>query len=394
MAVARRTVDLARTLRSANRLKTRQPLARAWLARAGARRRAGRGAPGAHRRRDQRQGRRADRRRLRPRRASREAAPARGSASAWGPPSPRSWPRLARATPTFHDDGSVTLAGEHLAADEVEIQATPRPGTVVADDDGLVMILDIELTARAARRGRRPRARPGDPGAAPRGRARARRPDRAVGRRRCPDDRRRPPAGGRGATRWPPWRRGRRPTTRIAPVVDARRAGRSRSPCGGPRDRDRDDAARRPRRRREGRPRWLLFFGLAAAVIVVDQLSKAWLVSAVDPGEAIRVIGDYLRLIYSQNSGALFGLFRDQAILFGLVSVGVVGAHRLVPRRVRPEHAAVDRARAAARWRHRQHDRPVPLRLRRRLGRRRHRRPALLHVQRRRFDDHACRSCC
>ena len=32
MDVARRAVDLARTLRSANRLKTRQPLARAWVA--------------------------------------------------------------------------------------------------------------------------------------------------------------------------------------------------------------------------------------------------------------------------------------------------------------------------------------------------------------------------
>jgi signal peptidase II len=73
------------------------------------------------------------------------------------------------------------------------------------------------------------------------------------------------------------------------------------------------------------RPRWLLFFGLAAVVIVVDQLSKAWLVSAIDPGEAIRIIGDYLRLIDSQNSGALFGLFKDQAILFGLVSIGVIG---------------------------------------------------------------------
>ena len=30
------------------------------------------------------------------------------------------------------------LAGETLAADEVEIQATPRPGTAVAEDDGLV----------------------------------------------------------------------------------------------------------------------------------------------------------------------------------------------------------------------------------------------------------------
>jgi signal peptidase II len=73
-----------------------------------------------------------------------------------------------------------------------------------------------------------------------------------------------------------------------------------------------------------GRPRWLLFFGLAATVVVVDQLSKAWLVSTVQPGEVVQVIGEYLRLIYSQNSGALFGLFRDQAILFGIVSIGVV----------------------------------------------------------------------
>jgi len=73
-----------------------------------------------------------------------------------------------------------------------------------------------------------------------------------------------------------------------------------------------------------GRARWPIFFGLAALVIVVDQLTKTWLVATVAPGEAIRIVGDYLRLIFSQNSGALFGLFRDQAILFGIVSIGVV----------------------------------------------------------------------
>ena len=34
----------------------------------------------------------------------------------------------------FHEDGSVTLAGVTLAPDEVEIQATPRPGTAVAEE--------------------------------------------------------------------------------------------------------------------------------------------------------------------------------------------------------------------------------------------------------------------
>jgi isoleucyl-tRNA synthetase len=43
-------------------------------------------------------------------------------------------------------DGSVTLAGQTLAADEVEIQATPRPGTAVAEHDGIVVVLDTELT--------------------------------------------------------------------------------------------------------------------------------------------------------------------------------------------------------------------------------------------------------
>ena len=73
------------------------------------------------------------------------------------------------------------------------------------------------------------------------------------------------------------------------------------------------------------RPRWVIFGGLAAAVVVVDQLTKAWLVSLLEPGERLPVVGDLLRITHSQNSGALFGLFKDQALLFGLVSIGVVG---------------------------------------------------------------------
>ncbi len=75
----------------------------------------------------------------------------------------------------------------------------------------------------------------------------------------------------------------------------------------------------------QGRPRWFLFLGLAAAVIVVDQVTKAWLVALLEPGERLSVSGDLVRITHSQNSGALFGLFKDQALLFGLVSIGVVG---------------------------------------------------------------------
>jgi signal peptidase II len=70
---------------------------------------------------------------------------------------------------------------------------------------------------------------------------------------------------------------------------------------------------------------WGVFAGLAAVVVILDQLTKAWLVANVAQGEVVRVAGDVVRLVYHQNSGALFGLFRDQAIVFGLISIGVIG---------------------------------------------------------------------
>jgi signal peptidase II len=58
---------------------------------------------------------------------------------------------------------------------------------------------------------------------------------------------------------------------------------------------------------------------------VADQATKAWLVETVAPGEQLRVVGDLLRFVHHQNTGALFGLFPDSAPLFGAVSVVVVG---------------------------------------------------------------------
>jgi signal peptidase II len=75
-----------------------------------------------------------------------------------------------------------------------------------------------------------------------------------------------------------------------------------------------------------GRPRWGIFLGLAAAVVIIDRVTKSWLVGQLDPGESMSVIGDLVRLTFVQNSGALFGLFQDSAVVFGLVSLVVVGA--------------------------------------------------------------------
>ena len=68
-----------------------------------------------------------------------------------------------------------------------------------------------------------------------------------------------------------------------------------------------------------------VFLGMAGMVVTLDQLTKAWLVSHLAPGQVLEVVGNAVRLTFNQNSGALFGLFRDQALLFGLVSLGVIG---------------------------------------------------------------------
>ncbi len=66
------------------------------------------------------------------------------------------------------------------------------------------------------------------------------------------------------------------------------------------------------------------FFGLAAAIVVADQLSKAWIVAGFPFGEPVEVIGDWVRIWFVPNNGALFGLFRDQAIVFAALSVAVM----------------------------------------------------------------------
>jgi signal peptidase II len=72
------------------------------------------------------------------------------------------------------------------------------------------------------------------------------------------------------------------------------------------------------------RPHWLPFLGIAGLILVLDQLSKAWLVSFLAPGRSVDVIGDWIRLVHSQNNGGLFGILRNQALPFGLVSLVVV----------------------------------------------------------------------
>ena len=69
---------------------------------------------------------------------------------------------------------------------------------------------------------------------------------------------------------------------------------------------------------------WIAFFMLAAGIVIADQVAKAWVVSTISFGSVVRVVGDYVRIWPVHNTGALFGLFPDQAILFAALSIGVV----------------------------------------------------------------------
>ena len=103
-----------------------------------------------------------------------------------------------------------------------------------------------------------------------------------------------------------------------APAVDD-----SRAPSAVPLA-DLPLAAPEPEHTPARRPAWSVFLMVAAVVLLVDQLSKAWVVSTVQPGSAFSVLGDLLRVVYSKNSGALFGLFGSVAPVMALVSVGVL----------------------------------------------------------------------
>ena len=146
MDVAMRVVDLVRTLRGQAGIKVRQPLARMWLA-----------MPGPDR--------------LVEREALFELVKDEvnvktieliGDESALvdrrvKPLLPKIGKKLGSAIPAVMaaarenrfdllPDGSVFMGGVTLAPDEVEILAVPRPGTVVAHDEGLVVVIDTELT--------------------------------------------------------------------------------------------------------------------------------------------------------------------------------------------------------------------------------------------------------
>ncbi|MGH2513400.1 MAG: DUF5915 domain-containing protein, partial [Candidatus Limnocylindrales bacterium] len=145
MATIRRAVELVRGLRSAAGLKVRQPLARLWLALPG----------GDLPERSALLELLADEVNVKAieligdesglvERSVRPLLPRIGRK--YGDRVPAIMAAARSGEVTIRPDGSVDLAGLSLAADEVEILATPRPGTAVAHDEGLVVVIDTRLS--------------------------------------------------------------------------------------------------------------------------------------------------------------------------------------------------------------------------------------------------------
>ncbi len=146
MAIARRAVDLARTLRGTAGLKVRQPLARLWLALPGGNLHELEAlvalvAEEVNVRQVELIG---DESTLVERRVK-VLLPKVGKRLGSAIPGVMAAARDGQVD--FLADGSIALAGVILAPDEVEIVASPRPGTAVAHDHGLVVVIDTELTA-------------------------------------------------------------------------------------------------------------------------------------------------------------------------------------------------------------------------------------------------------
>jgi signal peptidase II len=70
----------------------------------------------------------------------------------------------------------------------------------------------------------------------------------------------------------------------------------------------------------------LLALGLtAAAVVVLDQATKAMVAATIDVGGRVQVIGDLLVLWHVRNTGAAFSLFQGGQLFFLLVTLAAFG---------------------------------------------------------------------
>jgi signal peptidase II len=74
-----------------------------------------------------------------------------------------------------------------------------------------------------------------------------------------------------------------------------------------------------PRRRRIG-----ILLTVAAIVYALDVVTKYLVVAKLTPGQPVRVLGSFLQLTYTRNSGAAFSIGWGYTAIFSLIAIGVV----------------------------------------------------------------------
>src|SRR6059058_4760916 len=67
--------------------------------------------------------------------------------------------------------------------------------------------------------------------------------------------------------------------------------------------------------------RILLVAGVAIVVFALDRLTKAWVSENIPLGTARPVVGEYVRIVHAQNTGAAFGLLPERTTLLSVLSV-------------------------------------------------------------------------
>ncbi len=90
-----------------------------------------------------------------------------------------------------------------------------------------------------------------------------------------------------------------------------------------------------------GRRRVGLLLGVAAVVLALDQLTKSFALSRLDPGEPVQLIGDLLRLQLTFNPGAAFSLAEGYTVVLTVVAAAAVGIVLRISRRLRSVSWAV-----------------------------------------------------
>jgi signal peptidase II len=86
---------------------------------------------------------------------------------------------------------------------------------------------------------------------------------------------------------------------------------------------------------RRGR-RLLAVYGTAAAVLALDQLIKHLVVSNLAGGPPVDVIGSFVQLRYTTNSGGAFSLLTGAPLFFGVMAIVIIGGIVYASRRTQP----------------------------------------------------------